>query len=185
MKAYIIGSSLSGIVGIDCQNTECYGLNWAAINHKTKYAFSGHNTILDEFKRLGIKNVIGCDPTFENSSIQNYQTIDSIKQGVPQSVFDLIDQDDKEVKKMIFNAVSGVECAYPNYWTVLHLAIFYLIKKGFKEIDLICCHNDYEKYPTTKYEIEYHRTRAPYMRTHTGKIVELAKDYDIKINWIK
>jgi hypothetical protein len=180
MKAVIIGNSPSGIVP-DITGVESFGLNRAAITHKTKYAFAGHDDNLMEYERLGMFNVVTIDPTFEGSPRWKFPHCGHIQQAVPGSVFDMQEQRDSTILTMIQHAQRNEDVEYPNYWTILHLCIFYVIKLGFTEIDLVGCQCDYEKYEHNSYDAE----KAPYMRLHTEKIIRLAATCGITINWIQ
>jgi len=185
MKAYIIGSSPSGIVNIDCQNNDTYGLNRAAIDYNTKFAFSGHEEVIRTFIEKGIKNIIITFPLFEYKK-NNFIYTDYIKHFQDIEIGNLIYKSDSYVEKYILHAINGDDIDYPNYMTVCHCAIHYCIKQGYKEIDLIKCHQDYDKYEgdgklfSSNYIWEFRHTnrelfyQIPYMRFHTAKMIRIA-----------
>jgi len=157
---------------------DSYGLNQAALWHRTEFGFSGHKPITDEYKAHRGVQFITIDPCFELKHIEN--------------AYDYIKWDAHETRsydcsveyclKYVKSAINGEDIAYPNRLTILHMALFYVLKKGYKDIDLIGCANNYDELLSSDL---HDRQIAPMMREFTGSMVEAMQKCGINVNWRK
>ena len=157
------------------------GLNHQAVKFNTSLGITGHDHVIDFWNESEYpeRRWIVTDPTFEGRN--HLGALRRINQKVKPEVMNLEKQSDEDIFENIANALSGCHnCRYDNYWTILHLAIFWSIRQGFDKINLIGCNNtkgvsgDY----TEMQNIEY----AKY---HTERIIELADQVGIEIIWHK
>jgi len=178
-KAYIIGKNQSAKqhINFNPADVDSFGLNQAAIWYNTKWAITGHESVYNELIKAGLGNIILPDPLFEGKSINNLVHIDSIRHKKGFYALNFQETPDHEIEYLIANAAEGRDIHYDNYYTILHICLYYCIKKGYREIDLFGCNNTYPEKPSDKH-------LADYMRLHTGKMIEIAKKYAITINWI-
>jgi hypothetical protein len=71
-------------------------------------------------------NYIATKPLFENT--QPRLAVDTIKQLYTSIAFTWVHESDEILLKYIEAAIAQKDISYPNYWTILHLAIFYCLK---------------------------------------------------------
>jgi hypothetical protein len=135
---------------------------------KTKWGFTGHQHIESKYIDNGV-NYIATKPLFENT--QPRLAVDTIKQSPPQKCFIFENESDEILLKYIDSAIAQKDIAYPNYWTILHPAIFYCLKH-YDEIVLIGCAN---KKGTLggSYSNEEVKTQD-YQRYHTDRLIKLS-----------
>ncbi|MFA6260384.1 MAG: hypothetical protein WC760_02880 [Bacteroidia bacterium] len=178
MKATIIGDQpLEKFPSFEYDHS--YGLNYAASKRNTQFAFTGHQKVYDTYIHLGILDIIGIDPTFEGRKFPDL--LDVIRFDPHQA--HNYDCSEDYAMRYVIAAIAGEDIAYPNRMTILHLAMFYCLKKGYTEIDLLACANNYDELGSISQDHE--RGNAPYMRAFTGAIVACAARCGVKINWIK
>jgi len=195
--AYIVGSSPFGTLPFNAKETECIGLNVASIDYNTKYAIAGHEINMNEFKRAGLDNVIAVLPSFDAVPTTIKYT-DYIKHSSPNEVYCLQEVSDDFIEEKIISAINNEDCEYPNFMTVLHLAIFYWIKKGYRKIELHKCNLDWliamhdETETLHKRITDYNATwvdtatkQQPYMIYHTEKMIRIALKHGIEIKWFR
>jgi len=168
--AYIIGKheNAAFFSCIDWSKYDSYGLNHAALQLKTKYGFTGHAKIEKLFIKQK-KQYISTFPMFEG--VNPNKPIDSIRQYHPKIASDFANESDEILKMFIDSAIQEKDFVYPQYWTILHCAIFYCLKH-YDEIVLIGCAN-------TKGDLQPFGSNASdrhlnYQRYHTDKLIELS-----------
>jgi len=81
-----------------------------------------------------------------------------------------------DIEPFIRAAIEKQDTDYPNYWTTLHPAIFYCIKKGFTKIYLAGCNNTPGKIKDASEPLN-----LAYMKRHTDRIINVAKKHSIQI----
>ena len=176
MKATIIGSQpLLSIPRWEKKNS--FGLNRAAIDYQTEFAFTGHEEWIQKYRELRMKNVIAIDPLFENIHVE---AIDYIK-------YDMGEARNPEMgveycREWVQRAIRKEDIGYHNRLSILHMAMFYVIKKGFKQIDIIGCANNYDK--INGYNA-HQISAAPIMREFTANMVEASRLCGVHFNWIQ
>jgi hypothetical protein len=168
--AYIIGKheNAAYFSGIDWKKYDSYGLNEAALLLKTKWGFTGHEHIESKYIDVGV-NYICTKPTFENT--QPRLSCDTIKQIPPPKCFIFENESDEILSKYIKAAITQKDIPYPNYWTILHLAIFYCLKH-YDEIALIGCAN--KKGDLGGVGSNSSEKHQDYQRYHTDRLIELS-----------
>ena len=155
-----------------------FGLNYAAIKYKTKYAVAGHDVVINLYRENKI-SFIGVLPTFD-LAIFPIACIDYIKNDTTASRNN--DWTDDDVRFYIKAATQNKDIGYPNMLTILHLAIYFCIKNKYTIIDLFGCQNNYDEVETSH---AYDKEAAPLMRKYTDAMVRIAPEFGILINWHK
>ena len=168
--AYIIGKheNAAYFSAIDWKKYDSYGLNEAAMLLKTKWGFTGHQHIESKYIDLGV-NYICTKPTFENT--QPRLSFDTIKQLYTSIAFTWVYESDEVLLKYIKAAIAQKDIAYPNYWTILHPAIFYCLKH-YDEIVLIGCAN--KKGDLGAVGSNSSAKHQDYQRYHTDRLIKLS-----------
>jgi hypothetical protein len=169
--AYIIGKHENAgmFSGIDWSKYDSFGLNHAAKILKTKYGFTGHKVVEDYYIENEIP-YIATSPLFEE--IEPSSNIDYIKQMYTGISFSFVNESDNALQGYIDAAIDKKDIKYPNYFTVLHLAIFYCLKRGYKEIVLIGCAN--KNGDIGSVESNTNEKTLQYQRYHTDAIIRLS-----------
>lgn len=180
MTAYILGKheSVLNYSHINWSEKESYGLNEAAQVMNTKYGFTGHESLVYFY---GVHQIpfVFTSKSFEYNEINHPLIIDKIKSLILKKVLNSIKESDISLRFYLSAAKNNEDIQYPNYWSILHLAIFYLIKKGYNNIELIGCNNTKGDIP--KYGSNTSEEKLKYVNYHTQKIINLAKELNINI----
>jgi hypothetical protein len=114
-------------------------------------------------------NYIATKPLFENT--QPRLAVDTIKQLYTSIAFTWVHESDEILLKYIEAAIAQKDISYPNYWTILHLAIFYCLKH-YDEIVLIVCANI--KGDLGAVGSNSSPKHQDYQRYHTDRLIELS-----------
>lgn len=176
MIRHIIGkhSSAQEFIDLNWRELDGVGLNDAAVIFNTRYAMTGHGDIMPI---LAGRQIIVTYPSFENEDFRNSPgVIDHIRQGVPQHVMLREPESQASIEDVMLCAINGVDRAYPNYWTVLHLAIFHAILRGYRRIFVYGCNHETGCLPGYQ-EGRYYE----YIEQHTLKIIEAGAKLGIEI----
>lgn len=185
--AYIIGKheSVKGFANlIPCLNNT-YGINHAALWYNTQFAFTGHEEIFKlffeggEYSPVPHDHIIVAQPFFEGTKAHLSQYAASIKQNSNEDVHKYVDLTDGELRYHMLNAFQkNINFYFPNYWTSLHLLIFYLIWHGFNEIHIMGC--NLEVCDTLS---NLTQEQCEYAKRHTTRMINIAHEMGINICW--
>jgi hypothetical protein len=178
--AYILGkgASLSDHLHIDWSSKVSYGLNEAAVVANTQYGFTGHEKKIDFYEENAKKYVLAY-PTFEFNYLKPPLAVDFINNYAPDVYYTLTNERKEFIDFQVDLAANGIDYRFRQYGTILHLAIFYLILKGHKKINLIGCRGECNSIPP------YVNTgNRKYQRHHTDLIIESAKRHNINIKML-
>jgi len=177
---YIIGKHPRGLEykGLaDWPNVNSIGLNDASYIYGTKYAMTGHWDSLEFIYQNGYTtNVIIPDTPFEDCIDIKYPAF-----RIGHALIDTTkDQPYRLVLQMVKDAIKKKDRRYFQFWTILHLAICYVLIQGAKEITLIGCNQtDGTLYGMLPGE------RMDYQYRHTVMMLKACKQNRIKVNWLK
>jgi hypothetical protein len=177
---YIIGKHPRGLEykGLaDWQNVNSIGLNDASYLYGTKYAMTGHKKPLESiYENAYTTNVIIPDTPF-CKDIQIIHPAIRIRHGHIETSKD---QPYHVVKRMVEDAIKKRNRKYFQFWTILHLAICYVLMQGAKEITLIGSNQTNGTLPGM-----LPGAKMDYQRRHTEMMVKACREFGIKVNWLK
>lgn len=177
---YIIGKHPRGQHYKDFQDwkaVESIGLNEAAYLYGTKLAITGHNAVLQKLYENGYStNIIIPDAPFDAFMDIKHECL-TIKHA---GISDKHNHPYKLIKQMVADAIAKKDRPYFDFWTVLHLAISYVLIEGAKEITLIGCNLTTGVLPGM-----LPGKNINYALHHTNLIVLACRQYGIKVNWLK
>jgi hypothetical protein len=180
MTTTIIGKHPSAYQHLHLVSGQTIGLNQAALAFKTDFAMSGHDVVIDMFKLTGFfpERTIACYPSFEGT---NHRTPHWIKNGQYRQTIERKDLPLEWIENFVISAVNRDHKAlYPNFWSILHLAMFYAVSNGATKLILIGVDNTpsgSEMYP----DMVHH----DYVRKHTAILVELFQKHGIDVQWFR
>ena len=175
MKYTIIGKQpLKTEPKFDKKNS--IGLNHAALWYNTEYAMTGHEWIYRQFLEAKLTKIILIDPLFEGKTLKSYDSI-----GYDMDESRNPDNSVKSCEKYVKSAIRGENIQYPNRLSILHLALFYVLKKGAKEVELLGCANNYNQF--REYN-EFQKETTDIMHEFTSSMVECMRSNGIKVNWV-
>ena len=155
------------------------GLNQAALAHKTDFAMTGHEAIMTMLKATPYypERVISLTPMFEQTNHPTKYRIGNLQ-----------DRGTIERKRYTYEQVlsyvqiantQGIKAKYPNWWTILHPAIFFAVAHHPKSITIIGCDNT--PAPHNPYPDMIHHS---YARQHTGRMVKACREIGIQCDWL-
>lgn len=175
---YIIGKNISAATFPKdfFKDKTTIGLNHAATIFNTTYGFTGHTWEVKNYDLAGypLEKRIYTNPLFEKTIAEG--GFSYINQRENPSIDRLELQPDDVIIENIEDALSGaVECDFDNFWTILHLAIFWCIQRGHRDIRLIGCNNTYGS--IHKDDMRHHH----FVRYHTDRIIELSAERGVNI----
>jgi len=176
----IIGKHPSAYQHLHRVSGQTIGLNQAALAFHTDFAMSGHDVVIDMFKLTGFfpDRTIACYPSFEGSWPKSKYHVKHLH--VP----DIIAK-----KQMPINWIENFVAAavnrdtskgYPNFWTILHLAMFYAVSHGATKLILIGVDNTPSA--STMYP---DMINHDYARKHTAILVQLFQKHGIDVEWLR
>ncbi len=156
------------------------GLNQAALAHKTDFAMTGHQVIYNMLKctEYHAERIIATNPMFEPPfHVQAKHHINYLHK---PDIINLTPYTYEKVAHFVNIAISrGLTANYPNWWTILHLAMFFALAHNPKSITIIGCDNTpapYSPYP----DMLHH----DYVRQHTHHLVNATNAAGISCNWL-
>lgn len=156
------------------------GLNQAALAHKTDFAMTGHQVIYNMLKSTCYhpERIIATNPMFEQPS--HVQAKHHINYLHKPDIINLTPYTYKQVSHFVNMAISrGLAANYPNWWTILHLAMFFALAHNPKSITIIGCDNT--PAPHNPYPDMLHHD---YVRQHTHHLVNATNAAGISCNWL-
>ena len=156
------------------------GLNQAALAFHTDFAISGHDVVIDMFKLTGVfpERTIACYPSFEGT---NHRTPHWIKSGQFRETIELKDLPLEWIENFVISAVKNdTKALYPNFGSILHLAMFYAVSHGATKLILIGVDNTPSA--SAMYPDMIHHD---YVRKHTAILVELFQKHGIDVEWLR
>lgn len=144
------------------------GLNEAAALFRTRYAITGHGSVLDRLHANGVQaeQIIGVLSPFDPLQIW---------QGSTPRIGDFIRHDwqpefsQEQMDAMVQAARENRDINYGQWWSVLHLAVFYALKKGAQGITIIGCDHTPGTLPGMVKGAEEH---FDMLRRHTEMLVK-------------
>lgn len=159
------------------KDVKSIGLNEAAYIYGTKYAMTGHNSVLQKLYENGYTtNVIIPDAPFDPFMDIKHECL-TIKHA---GISDKHNHPYELIREMVADAIAKKDRPYFDFWTVLHLAISYVLIEGAKEITLIGCNQTPGFLPGM-----LPGKRIDYALHHTELMVDACRELGIKVNWLK
>lgn len=161
------------------------GLNHIAFEFNTKYAFTGHKAVYEYYleNKISKDKIILINPLAEEESI--IDTFDYIEYDInDRNVFtyNYVYRDNKHFRHFLEAAINNESIPYPNYFSVLASAIYYLIKNKYNNIVLAGCNGDRERVGNWEHLDENPNEKMiKYRIFHQTKLIQIAKEYNINI----
>lgn len=156
-----------------------FGLNEAALLNGCMVAVTGHQKILGKFLKAGIAfgRIVSTNPLYENVAVPRGVRMINF-QPDPNAV--AVKEIEKEAMKPHVEAALRGEWShkFPNYWSILHHCLFYLLLTGHKEIHIHGCNLTPKGVPGS-----VPLKHGEYCRRHTGKLIEVIREAGVDVFW--
>lgn len=160
------------------------GLNEAATLFATDYAITGHGKVHKTLIENGIKPNQIIVPLSPFDAVQLYEGNRAMFGDFIRHdwVSDAVDMPFSEMERYVQAAIAKNDIPYPQFWSVLHLAIFYAIKNGAEIITIAGCNH-------TKGVLHGMLAGADdkndYLYRHTSLLVDACNENGIQTHWMK
>lgn len=147
-QLYIIGKG-PGTEGYNSVNMKLLpghtlGLNEAAIQHRTRWAMTGHTSVyyklMNHYGEVGKESIIITDPFFEG--VPAFAGHRTVKQLIDSYALNMTDVPESIIYDLVEDAAANRTDVFRQWRTVLHLTMFWAIYMGYKRVHLMACTNE-------------------------------------------